>query len=66
MAQRLARLADRLVRLRPVERAQRLGGQPLGTGAKKLVVSGLQPYDAEVMESFVEIFSRRKAEYEAG
>lgn len=44
----------------------RAGGQPLGTGAKKLVVSGLQPYDAEVMESFVEIFSRRKAEYEAG
>ncbi|MDW5377679.1 DUF3581 family protein [Halomonas sp. HP20-15] len=41
------------------------GGQPLGTGAKKLVVSGLQPYDAEVMDSFVETFSRRKAEYEA-
>jgi len=40
-------------------------GQPLGTGAKKLVVSGLQPYDAEIMESFVETFSRRKAAYEA-
>ncbi len=41
------------------------GGKPLGTGAKKLVVSGLQPYDAEVMDTFVETFSRRKAEYEA-
>lgn len=41
------------------------GGRPLGTGAKKLVVSGLQPYDAEVMDTFVETFSRRKAKYEA-
>lgn len=41
------------------------GGEPIGTGAKKLVVSGLQPYDAALMDEFVEAFNRRKARYEA-
>ncbi|MBZ9559629.1 MULTISPECIES: DUF3581 family protein [Modicisalibacter] len=36
-------------------------GAPVGTGAKKLVVSGLQPYDASVMDAFVETFNRRKS-----
>lgn len=35
-------------------------GRPVGSGSKKLLVSGLQPYDAEVMDSFVDEFNRRK------
>lgn len=38
-------------------------GKPVGNGSKKLVVSGLQPYDAEVMDAFVEAFNRRKTDY---
>lgn len=35
-------------------------GESVGSGSKKLVVSGLQPYDADVMDAFVEDFNRRK------
>ncbi|MGQ7246041.1 DUF3581 family protein [Halomonas sp. V046] len=37
-------------------------GQPLGTGSKKLVVSGLCNYDAEAMDDIVSEFYRLKAE----
>lgn len=40
-------------------------GQPIGTGWKKLVISGLREYDGERMEAFVETFRRRRADYEA-
>ncbi|MCG7599354.1 DUF3581 domain-containing protein [Halomonas sp. McH1-25] len=40
------------------------GGEAVGSGSKKLVVSGLQPYDAEVMDAFVEDFNRRKRDYD--
>jgi hypothetical protein len=41
-------------------------GRGVGTGSKRLVMSGLRPYDGERMDAFVETFSRRKAAYEAG
>lgn len=40
-------------------------GRPLGTGWKRLVISGLREYDSERMQAFVETFRRRRAEYEA-
>nr|WP_298415978.1 DUF3581 family protein [uncultured Halomonas sp.] len=36
-------------------------GVTVGEGSKKLVVSGLRPYDATVMDEFVDDFERRKA-----
>lgn len=33
-------------------------GQPVGTGSKKLVISGLEAYDADKMETFVIDFAR--------
>lgn len=35
-------------------------GETVGYGSKKLLVSGLQPYDAEVMDAFVDEFNQRK------
>lgn len=40
-------------------------GEVVGSGTKTLVVSGLREYDAEVMDAFVDEFTRRKALYEA-
>lgn len=40
-------------------------GEPIGTGSKKLVVSGLCDYDAAAMEEIVAEFYRLKAAYEA-
>ncbi|MHB0775653.1 DUF3581 family protein [Halomonas sp. WWR20] len=37
-------------------------GRQVGRGSKKLVISGLQPYDASVMDDFVDKFNRRKAQ----
>jgi hypothetical protein len=39
------------------------GGQRVGTGIKKLIVSGLQPYDAELMDGMIAEFDRLRAEY---
>ncbi|SHF70147.1 Protein of unknown function [Modicisalibacter ilicicola DSM 19980] len=39
-------------------------GETVGSGSKKLVVSGLRDYDAAVMDSFVDDFVRRKALHE--
>ena len=41
-------------------------GNPLGTGWKKLVISGLRDYDGVRMSAFVEHLRRREAAYEAG
>lgn len=41
------------------------GGRTVGTGSKRLVMSGLRPYDAGRMDAFVEEFTRRKRAYEA-
>ncbi|UYG07201.1 DUF3581 domain-containing protein [Halomonas sp. M4R1S46] len=41
------------------------GGEEVGTGSKKLVVSGLCPYDAAAMDEVVEEFYRLKSVYEA-
>ncbi|MCL7941854.1 DUF3581 domain-containing protein [Halomonas sp. ATCH28] len=41
------------------------GGQAIGTGSKKLVVSGLCDYDAEAMNEVVAEFYRLKAAHEA-
>ena len=35
-------------------------GEAVGSGSKKLVVSGLRDYDADVMDAFVNEFTRRK------
>ena len=40
-------------------------GQLVGTGTKKLIVSGLMPYDPEAMAALVEEFNRLKAEHKA-
>ncbi|MGO2131607.1 MAG: DUF3581 family protein [Halomonas sp.] len=40
------------------------GGEEIGTGSKKLVVSGLCDYDAQAMDAVVEEFYRLKAAYE--
>jgi hypothetical protein len=40
-------------------------GKVVGKGAKKLVVSGLRPYDATVMDAFVDEFTHRKTLYES-
>ncbi|WP_148252816.1 DUF3581 family protein [Aidingimonas lacisalsi] len=40
-------------------------GVAIGHGSKKLVVSGLQPYDANAMDAIVDEFYRLKAAYEA-
>ncbi|MFP4138092.1 MAG: DUF3581 domain-containing protein [Halomonas sp.] len=40
-------------------------GERVGTGSKKLVVSGLCDYDAEAMEAIVDEFYRLKAAYQA-
>lgn len=40
-------------------------GVPIGHGSKKLVVSGLRPYDAASMDEIVDEFYRLKAAYEA-
>lgn len=42
------------------------GGEPVGQGSKKLVVSGLCDYDAAAMDEIVAEFYRLKAAYEAG
>ncbi|MCE9663311.1 DUF3581 domain-containing protein [Halomonas sp. M5N1S17] len=42
------------------------GGEEVGSGSKKLVVSGLCDYDASAMEDIVTEFYRLKAAYEAG
>lgn len=39
-------------------------GESVGSGSKKLVVSGLRAYDATVMDEFVDDFERRKAVHE--
>lgn len=39
--------------------------QVVGTGTKKLIVSGLMPYDPEAMAAMVEEFNRLKAEHKA-
>ena len=41
------------------------GGEEIGSGAKKLVVSGLCDYDAGAMDDIVDEFYRLKADYEA-
>lgn len=41
------------------------GGETLGSGSKKLVVSGLRDYDPEAMDAIVAEFYRLKAAYEA-
>lgn len=41
------------------------GGQVVGTGTKKLIVSGLMPYDSAAMDAMVEEFDRLKAEHKA-
>lgn len=41
------------------------GGEAIGTGSKKLVVSGLCDYDAEAMDEVVAEFYRLKAAHEA-
>lgn len=41
------------------------GGERVGTGSKKLVVSGLCDYDPEAMDDIVAEFYRLKAAYEA-
>ncbi|MBB3139422.1 DUF3581 family protein [Halomonas organivorans] len=43
----------------------RAGGEEVGTGSKKLVVSGLCDYDAGAMDAVVEEFYRLKAAHEA-
>lgn len=40
------------------------GGEEVGTGSKRLVVSGLCDYDAQAMDAVVEEFYRLKAVYE--
>jgi len=40
-------------------------GQLVGTGTKKLIVSGLMPYDPEAMAALVEEFNRLKDEHKA-
>lgn len=41
------------------------GGRTVGRGSKRLVLSGLRPYDEARMDAFVEEFNRRKRAYEA-
>ncbi|WP_027966073.1 DUF3581 family protein [Halomonas halocynthiae] len=41
------------------------GGEEIGTGSKKLVVSGLCDYDAQAMDAVVDEFYRLKAAHEA-
>lgn len=41
------------------------GGEAIGTGSKKLVVSGLCDYDAKAMDEVVAEFYRLKAAHEA-
>jgi hypothetical protein len=38
-------------------------GKRVGTGIKKLIVSGLQPFDAELMDGVVAEFDQLRAEY---
>lgn len=40
------------------------GGTTAGTGYKQLVVSGLRPYDAKIMEEIEAAYDRLKADYE--
>jgi len=42
----------------------RADGQPLGSGAKKLVISGLREYDEAQMKAFITRFTERKEAYE--
>ena len=44
-----------------LEFRMRCQGRAVGTGSKKLVISGLQAYDAEKMETFVTNFTQLKA-----
>lgn len=39
------------------------GGQRVGTGIKKLIVSGLQPFDAELMDGVIAEFDHLRAHY---
>lgn len=41
----------------------RKGADSLGVGSKKLIISGLRPYDAAVMDAVVEEFNRLKSAY---
>ncbi len=42
-----------------------LSGREVGTGSKKLIISGLRPYDPDVMTSRKEEYHRRKEAFEA-
>lgn len=39
------------------------GGETVGSGSKKLVISGLRDYDEERLQRFIEYFTIRRAEY---
>jgi hypothetical protein len=41
----------------------RAGGRAVGTGAKKLVLSGLRPYDDAMMQALVDEYAESKAAY---
>lgn len=41
------------------------GGEPVGSGSKKLVISGLREYNEERLQAFIAEFTRRKEAYEA-
>ncbi|MCH8502707.1 MAG: DUF3581 domain-containing protein [Ectothiorhodospiraceae bacterium] len=41
------------------------GGQSVGSGSKKLVISGLREYDEQLLQEFIAEFTRRKQAYEA-
>lgn len=53
--------ADALLQFRLTD-----SGKMIGAGSKKLIVSGLRPYDAGVMDEVVAEFYRLKAAFEAG
>lgn len=40
-------------------------GKTIGTGSKKLMIGGLIPYDAQVMDETITGFNRMKSEYES-
>jgi hypothetical protein len=43
----------------------RAGGRAVGTGAKRLVLSGLREYDEETMRALVDQYAKWKAEYKS-
>ncbi len=40
-------------------------GQEQGTGSKKLLIGGLRPYDAEIMDQTTQVFYKLRTDYEA-